>query len=123
MRRWRLSGRRVRSLNFTVLSVMNTPDLIYVITFWTIFLASCGLIAAIAHRYVSSVAGAILLTAIVVVSIFVCVNTLRLGYFDGWLIIAGPIAAVFAAVVSALVGAFMDRRGFSGRVRSRVHDA
>jgi hypothetical protein len=87
------------------------------VVFWTIFLAVCALVAATAYRYVRSVVGANLLAAVVVVVVLACVNTIQLGYFDGWLIIAGPIAAAVATGVAALVGVFMDRRDLSSRAR------
>jgi hypothetical protein len=71
------------------------------VVFWTIFLVVCALVAVTAHRYVRSVVGANLLAAVVVVVVLVCVDTIQLGYFDGWLIIAGPIAAAVATGAAA----------------------
>lgn len=100
---------------------MNASASLHVVVFWTIFFAVCVLVAASAHRYVRSVAGANLLAAVVVAAILVCADTIHLGYFDGWLIVAAPIAAAVAIAVAALIGLFMDRRSLSSRMRNPTH--
>ena len=79
------------------------------------------LIGLVTHRYVRSVLAAVLLSGLIAAALLVLISQLELGYFDGWLIVAGPIVAVLAAVISAVVGNFMDRRGLSARTRGSAH--
>jgi len=100
---------------------MKAGVLIDFVIFWTIFLAICSLVASVAHRYFRSAWLANLLTAAIIVAGLVCVDGIRLGYFlDGWLIIAGPVAAAVAFGVAACVGVFMDSRGLSRRTRDSM---
>jgi hypothetical protein len=94
---------------------------VHFMVFWTVFLIVCVLVSAAAHRYIKSAVGSNLLAAVVVAAILFCADTIHLGYFDGWLIIAAPIAATVAIFVSALVGLFMDRRSLSNRIRNSPH--
>jgi hypothetical protein len=91
--------------------------------FWTIFLSSSALIAILMHNAVRSTWGANLLTAIAIVAALVVIDAIHLGYFDGWLIIAVPIAGTIAAPVSFFIGALLDRMGISRRKRIAKHVA
>jgi peptidoglycan/LPS O-acetylase OafA/YrhL len=91
--------------------------------FWATFLGASALVAALTHYAIRSMWGANLLTVIAVVFGLVAINTVHLGYFDGWLIIAVPIAGTIVAVVSFCVGALLDQLGVSRRKRCAKHVA
>ena len=98
---------------------MHEPQL-SALLFWAVFLSATALVAPVAHYFVRSAAVANFTSVIVVVLALATIDTLRLGYFNGWLIIAVPIAGLIAGVVSLLVGALFDRVGISQRVRTHV---
>jgi hypothetical protein len=96
---------------------MHEPQL-SVWLFWAILLSSAALVAAIAHYFVKSTVAANFTSAVLVVLALAIIDTVRLGYFDGWLVVAAPIAALIAWVVSLLIGVLLDRVGVSRRVRT-----
>ena len=101
---------------------MKSNELSDFVVFWTAFLATCSLIASVAHRYLLSAWLANLSTAAVVVVGTICIDGIRRGYFlDGWDIIAVPMEAVVTFFVAACVGAFMDSRNLSRRTRKVSH--
>jgi hypothetical protein len=91
-----------------------------VLLFWAIFLSAAASVAAVAHYFIRSTMVANFTSVIVVVLALAIIDTIKLGYFDGWLIIAVPIAGFIAGVVSFLIGALLDRAGMTRRVRTHV---
>jgi hypothetical protein len=73
------------------------------------------MVSLLAHRYIRSAITANLLTAFIVVFGLSLFDTIHLGYFDGWLIVAAPIAGSSALLLSILIGALADRLGFTVR--------
>ena len=67
-----------------------------VITFWAIFGACTALVSFVAHRCLKSSLSANLLAALVIAVGLASFDTIRLGYLDGWLIVAAPIAGTMS---------------------------
>ena len=91
-----------------------------VLFFWAVFLSATALVGAVAHYFVRSRMVANFTAVIVVVLALAILDTVQLGYFNAWLMIAVPIAGLIAGVVSFLIGALLDRVGMSRRVRTHV---
>jgi hypothetical protein len=96
---------------------MHEPQLT-VWLFWAVLLGSAALVAAVVHYFVKSTMAANFTSVVLVVLALAVIDTVRLGYVDGWLIVAAPIAAIVAGVVSLLIGVLLDRVGVSRRVRT-----
>ena len=102
---------------------MHDAQLSQLLLVWAIYFGCTGVVSVLSHRYFTSANGANFLTAFVAVLVLAAVDTIRLGYFDGWLLVAAPIAGSVALLLSVLIGALSDRLGISRRTSSARHGA